>query len=72
MNLGPLEIGLIVLLIVLLFGAKRLPALGRSLGEGMREFKTSITGKSGSGDAPAELDSPEDPEAPDGDSPSRS
>jgi sec-independent protein translocase protein TatA len=40
---------LIVLLVVLLFfGPKRLPALGKSLGEGMREFKDSITGNSGS------------------------
>jgi sec-independent protein translocase protein TatA len=40
---------LIVLLVVLLFfGPKRLPALGKSLGEGMREFKDSITGKSSS------------------------
>lgn len=39
--------GLIVLLIILLFfGPKRLPALGRSLGHGMREFKDAITGKS--------------------------
>ena len=38
---------LIVLLIVLLFvGPKRLPALGKSLGQGMREFKDSITGHS--------------------------
>jgi sec-independent protein translocase protein TatA len=38
---------LIVLLVVLLFfGPKRLPALGKSLGEGMREFKDSITGHS--------------------------
>src|SRR5437763_2947154 len=38
---------LIVILIVLLFfGPKRLPALGKSLGQGMREFKDSITGKS--------------------------
>jgi sec-independent protein translocase protein TatA len=38
---------LIVLLVVLLFlGPKRLPALGRSLGEGLREFKDSITGSS--------------------------
>jgi sec-independent protein translocase protein TatA len=37
---------LIVLLIVLvIFGAKRLPEVGRSLGSGMREFKDSITGK---------------------------
>jgi sec-independent protein translocase protein TatA len=38
---------LIVLLIVLLFfGPKRLPALGKSLGQGFREFKDSITGAS--------------------------
>ncbi len=38
---------LIVLVIVLvIFGAKRLPEVGRSLGSGMREFKDSISGKS--------------------------
>ena len=38
---------LVILLIVLLFvGPKRLPGLGRSLGSGMREFKDSITGSS--------------------------
>jgi len=42
---------LIVLLIVLvLFGAKRLPGLGRGLGQGMREFKEGITGSSKSDD----------------------
>ena len=46
---------LIVLIVVLLFfGPKRLPSLGRSLGEGMREFKDSITGKSKSEDEEAE------------------
>jgi sec-independent protein translocase protein TatA len=41
--------GLIVILIValLVFGPKRLPEIGRSLGKGMREFKDSITGDSG-------------------------
>jgi sec-independent protein translocase protein TatA len=43
--------GLIVVLVLLLFfGPKRLPSLGRSLGTGLREFKTSITGES-TGDA---------------------
>ena len=39
--------GAIIILIVLLviFGPKRLPEMGRSLGKGMREFKDSITGK---------------------------
>jgi sec-independent protein translocase protein TatA len=43
---------LIVLLVVLLliFGPKRLPEMGRSLGKGMREFKDSITGKGGDDD----------------------
>jgi sec-independent protein translocase protein TatA len=42
---------LIVLLIVLvLFGAKRLPGLGRGLGQGMREFKDGITGNASSDD----------------------
>ena len=44
MSLGPLEIGLIILAILLLFGAKRLPELGRGLGSGMREFKEGVTG----------------------------
>ena len=43
--LGIQEIVLLALLFVLIFGAKRLPELGRSLGRGMREFKHGITGK---------------------------
>ena len=41
-NLGPWEIALIVLVILLLFGAKRLPEIGRSMGRGMREFKDTV------------------------------
>jgi sec-independent protein translocase protein TatA len=40
----PWHIVLILLIAVLLFGGKRLPEIGRSLGTGMREFKDSITG----------------------------
>jgi sec-independent protein translocase protein TatA len=43
-NVGPLEIAGLLLLALLLFGAKRLPEIGRSLGTGMREFKDSVTG----------------------------
>jgi sec-independent protein translocase protein TatA len=46
-NIGPLELVLILLVVLLLFGAKRLPELGRSLGSGMKEFKDSVTGKDG-------------------------
>src|SRR5437764_6032550 len=40
------DVLIVVLVLVLFFGPKRLPALGRSLGHGMREFKDSISGKS--------------------------
>ena len=43
-NIGTGEIILLLLLALLLFGAKRLPEIGRSLGTGMREFKDSVTG----------------------------
>ena len=42
---GPLEIIIILVIVLLVFGPKRLPDLGRSLGRGMREFKDSVTGK---------------------------
>jgi len=43
-NVGAPEIILLLLVALLLFGAKRLPEIGRSLGTGMREFKDSVTG----------------------------
>ena len=44
-NIGTGEIVLLLLLALLLFGAKRLPEIGRSLGKGMREFKDSVSGR---------------------------
>jgi sec-independent protein translocase protein TatA len=52
-NVGPWEIILLLLLALLLFGAKRLPEIGRSMGRGLREFKDSVGGKDN--DEPAEL-----------------
>ncbi len=40
--MGPLEIILIVLVIVLLFGARKLPELARNMGKGIKEFKKSV------------------------------
>lgn len=40
---GPLEIIIILVIVLIVFGPKRLPDLGRSLGRGMREFKDSVT-----------------------------
>jgi sec-independent protein translocase protein TatA len=53
-NIGTGEIILLLLLALLLFGAKRLPEIGRSVGKGMREFKDSVSGKDRDDD-PAEL-----------------
>jgi sec-independent protein translocase protein TatA len=55
-NIGPLEIVIVLVVVLLIFGPKRLPDLGRSLGSGMREFKDSVTGKDK--DEPAEIQRP--------------
>lgn len=44
-NIGPLELIIVLVIVLLIFGPKRLPSLGRQLGGGMREFKDSITGR---------------------------
>jgi sec-independent protein translocase protein TatA len=51
------EVFLVLLVVLLVFGPKRLPEMGRSLGKGLREFKDSITGKD---DEPAELPPPKE------------
>ena len=43
-NIGPLEIIIVLVIVLVIFGPKRLPDLGRSMGSGMRNFKDSITG----------------------------
>ena len=43
-NIGPLELAIVFVIVLLIFGPKRLPGLGRQLGTGMCEFKESITG----------------------------
>ena len=42
---GPLELVVIFLVVLLLFGGKKLPEIGRALGEGIKEFKRAIQGK---------------------------
>ena len=44
-SIGPLEIVLVIVVLLVIFGPKRLPGLGKSLGTGMREFKESVTGE---------------------------
>ena len=65
---GPLswwELAILLLLLLLIFGPKRLPEMGRSLGRGIREFKESITSSDKDDEAdevPAELPPPAEEE----------
>jgi sec-independent protein translocase protein TatA len=60
-GLGMMEIIMIFLVILLLFGAKRLPEIGSSLGKGIREFKGSIREIEGELKAPLEDPKPVPP-----------
>jgi sec-independent protein translocase protein TatA len=42
-NIGPMEIIIVLIIALVVFGPKRLPELGRSMGKGIREFKNSVT-----------------------------
>jgi sec-independent protein translocase protein TatA len=53
-NIGPVELIIVLVIVLVLFGARRLPEVGRGLGQGMREFKDSVTGK-GDSEEPKEL-----------------
>ena len=52
-SIGPTELIIVLVIVLVIFGPKRLPGLGRSLGSGMKEFRDSVTGK-------ADRDSDED------------
>jgi sec-independent protein translocase protein TatA len=45
MGIGPLELAIVALIVLLIVGGRRLPQLGRQLGTGAREFKDSLTRK---------------------------
>lgn len=51
---GPTELLLILLIVVIIFGARRLPELGKSLGEGIKNFRRSIAGKENKDQEPDE------------------
>lgn len=43
-NVGPMELVIVLVIALIILGPKRLPEVGRSIGNGMREFKDSISG----------------------------
>lgn len=55
-NIGPLEIAIVVIIALVIFGPKKLPELGHGLGRGMREFKAGITGNGGSDEPAGEIE----------------
>jgi sec-independent protein translocase protein TatA len=79
-NIGPLELIIVLVIVLVIFGARRVPEAGKNLGKGMREFKDAVTGKdddrkaslsasnepqtSGQASAPPEQAAPAPPAAP--------
>jgi sec-independent protein translocase protein TatA len=49
-NIGPLEIIVVLIIALVVFGPKRLPELGSSLGKGIREFRSTVTGETSDDD----------------------
>ena len=73
-NIGPLEIIVVLVIALVVFGPKRLPELGSSLGRGIREFRSTVTGEKDDDDddakaiaaskpAAAPVEQPAEPEA---------
>ena len=65
-NVGPLEIAIVLVIVLIIFGPKRLPELGKSMGKGIREFRGSMSGDNDGDDVDdkrAELESSQAGEA---------
>jgi sec-independent protein translocase protein TatA len=54
-NIGPLEVIVVLIIALIVFGPKRLPELGSSLGKGIREFRSTVTGEKGDDDEEEEV-----------------
>lgn len=62
LGIGLPEILIFLVVVLLLFGASRVPEIGRSLGKGMREFKDAVSGRDEDERAPSLPRAPEDEE----------
>jgi sec-independent protein translocase protein TatA len=68
-NVGPLELVVVLIIALVIFGPKRLPELGRSMGKGIREFRGSISGNNDDDEdekpsKPAEIEGAQDADEP--------
>jgi sec-independent protein translocase protein TatA len=65
-NVGPLELAIVLIIALVIFGPKRLPELGRSMGRGIREFKSSISGNDDDEESPkpAQIEGADEPGEP--------
>ena len=61
------QIAIVLVIALIVFGPKRLPELGKSLGTGMREFKDSITGKNDEEDRKPQIEGSSETEKVEGD-----
>jgi len=61
MNLGPMELGIILAIVLLLFGSRKLPDLARSLGKSQKEFKKGLQ-EADAEEAPGETSATKKPE----------
>jgi TatA/E family protein of Tat protein translocase len=65
-NIGPLEIAVVLIIVLIIFGPKRLPELGQSMGRGIREFRSSLSGdkdKDSPDEKPRELEASQQAQA---------
>jgi sec-independent protein translocase protein TatA len=66
-NVGPLELAIVLIIALVVFGPKRLPELGKSVGRGIREFKGAISGDDDDDEEPqpqAKIESAQPPPPP--------
>lgn len=57
-NVGPIELAIVLIIALVVFGPKRLPELGRSLGKGIREFRGSVSGDGHEPEPPETIEPP--------------
>ena len=63
-NVGPLELAIVLIIALVVFGPKRLPELGRSLGKGIREFRGSLGGETHEPERTEAIEPPKPPASP--------